>query len=162
MRTAIDHLKQKKEPGAYAVFYLLLAAVANDAPPAATASDRYYRDSRSGPPSPCRAALELVQAKYYALKAVGKGKAAIEFVEAKAREFPKSELPRELVKVYRDKRLYDKADRLLRDLLKASPDDTNLAAALIQVISFEATEAGASNQADRQRELNLQAASHDS
>ena len=156
LHTAIDHLKQKKEPQR-AVFYLLLAAVENDSPPAATASDRAIATLDQGLES-LPSALELVQAKYYALKAVGKSKAAIEFVEARAREFPKSDLPRELVKVYRDERLYDKADRLLRDLLKAYPDDINLAAALIQVVSFEATEAGAKNQPDRQRELNLQAA----
>ena len=67
--------------------------------------------------------------------------------------------PRELVKVYREERLYEKADRLLRDLLKTSPDDTNLAAALIEIISVEATEAGAKQLPDRQRELSDQAAS---
>ena len=47
---------------------------------------------------------------------------------------------------------------MLRELLEESPDDTNLAAALVQVVSLDAAEAGAANQPDRQRELNDQAA----
>ena len=156
LRTAIEHLKQKKEPQP-AVFYLLLAAVENDKPPLASALDRAIAILDSGlellPSS-----LELVQAKFSALKAAGRSQAAIEFMEAKAKAFPKGDLPRELVKAFRDERLYEKADSLLRDLLQASPDDTNLAAALIQVVSFEATEAAMRNQPDRQRELNNRAA----
>jgi cellulose synthase operon protein C len=155
LRTAIEQLKAKKEPQP-AVFYLLLAAVENDTPPAASALNRAIATLDSGLES-LPSALELVQAKYAALEAAGRSQAAIEFVEAKAKAFPKGDLPRELVKVYRDARLYDKADKLLRDLLEASPDDTNLAAALIQVVSFEATEAAMRNQPDRQRELNNRA-----
>ena len=66
---------------------------------------------------------------------------------------------RELVKVYREQKRYDQAAELLRELLKETPDDTNLAAALIQVVSIEADEAGARYQTDRQRELNNQAVS---
>jgi cellulose synthase operon protein C len=157
LRTALEQLKQKKEPQP-AMFYLLLAAVENDRPPTATAFDRAIAILDAGL-STLPGALELVQAKYYALKAVGKTPAAVEFVEAKAKAFPKSDLPRELVKVYRDERLYGKADHLLRSLVEASPDDTNLAAALIQVVSLEAAEAGAKQQPDRQREFNNQAAS---
>ena len=156
LRTAIEQLKQKKEPQP-AVFYLLLAAVENDKPPAASALDRAIATLDSGLKS-LPDALELVQAKFSALQASGRSQAAVEFMEAKAKAFPKGDLPRELVKVYRDEKLYDKADQLLRDLLATSPDDTNLAAALIQVVSFEATEAAIRNQPDRQRELNNRAA----
>ena len=155
LRTAIEQLNQKKETPS-AVFYLLLAAVENDIPPAASALDRAIATLDTGLAS-LPGALELVQAKFAALKAAGRSQAAVEFLEAKAKAFPKGDLPRELVKVYRDERLYDKADRLLRDLMETSPDDTNLAAALIQVVSFEATEAAMRNQTDRQRELNNRA-----
>ncbi len=155
LRTAIEQLRQKKEPQP-AVFYLLLAAVENDKPPAASALDRAIAILDSGLES-LPSALELVQAKFSALKASGRSQAAVEFVEATAKAFPKGDLPRELVKVYRDERLYEKADKLLRELLELSPDDTNLAAALIQVVSFEATEAATRNQPDRQRELNNRA-----
>ena len=85
-----------------------------------------------------------MQAKYSALKAAGRSQAAIEFVEAKAKAFPKGRFAaRARQGLPRTKGSMIKADSLLRDLLKESPDDTNLAAALIQVVSFEATEAGA-------------------
>jgi cellulose synthase operon protein C len=156
LRTAIDLLKQKKATQP-AVFYVLLAAVENEKPPAATTLERAIATLDEGLES-LPSALELVQAKFSALKAAGRSQAAVEFVEAKAKAFPKGDLPRELVKVYRDEKLYDKADRLLRDLLAESPDDTNLAAALIQVVSFEATDAAMRNERDRQRELDNQAA----
>jgi predicted Zn-dependent protease len=156
LRTATDLLNAKKEKPP-AVFYVMLAAVENDRPPASTALDRAIAVVDQG--LDCRPDdLELVQAKYTALRAAGKTPAAIEFVEAKAKAFPKSQLPRELVKVYREQKRYAQAAAMLRDLLKESPNDTNLAAALIQVVSIEADEAAARNQPDRQRELNLQAA----
>ena len=73
LRTAIEQLKQKKEKPP-AVFYVMLAAVENDRPPAATALDRAIAVLDSG--LECRPDdLELVQAKYTALKAAGKNPA---------------------------------------------------------------------------------------
>ena len=46
---------------------------------------------------------------------------------------------------------------VLRELVQESPDDVNLAAALVQVISLEAAEAGAAGKADRQRSLDEKA-----
>jgi cellulose synthase operon protein C len=155
LRTAIEHLRQKKETPP-AVFYLLLAAVENDRPPAASALERALATLDAGLES-LPSALELVQAKFSALKAAGRSQVAVEFVEAKAKAFPKGDMPRELVNVYREERLYDKADRLLRDLLESSPDETNLAAALIEVVSYEAADAAVRNQPDRQREFNNRA-----
>ena len=50
-------------------------------------------------------------------------------------------------------------EQLLRELHRESPDDTNLAAALIEMDSIQATEATAHRQNDRARQLNDEAAS---
>jgi cellulose synthase operon protein C len=157
LHKAIELLNQKKEQPP-AVFYVMLAAVENDQPPTTTALDRTIAVLDTG--LGCQPDdLELIQAKYTALRASAKNAAAIEFMEAKAKSYPNGLLRRELVKVYREQRQFGKAAELLRALLKETPDDTNLAAALIQVVSIEADEAGALSQTDRQRELNNQAAS---
>ena len=80
-------------------------------------------------------------------------------MESKAKAYPKGPLRRELVKVCREQRRFEQAAELLRGLLKETPDDTNVAAALIQLISIEADEAGSRFQTDRQRDLNNQAIS---
>jgi len=156
LRTAIDLLTPKEK--APAVFYLMLAAVENEKPPAATALSRALavldRGLEASPD-----ALELVQAKYSALRGDGKSGAAVEFVEAKAKAFPKGPFRRELVTIYRDLKQYDRAERSLSELCQESPDDTNLAAALIQIVSIEASEAAARSQPDRERALNDKAAS---
>ena len=103
-------------------------------------------------------AIELVQAKHVALRADGQADAAIAFVLAKAKEFPKGPYRRELVTIYRELRLYDQAVALLTELNKESPEDINLAASLIQTISFQAADAGARNETDRERSLNEKAA----
>ena len=157
LHKAIELLTSKKEKPP-AVFYVMLAAVENDRPPAPTALDRAVAAIDSG--LECRPDdLELVQAKYTALRAAGKNPAAIEFVESKAKAYPEGPLRRELVKVYREQKRFGQAAELLRALLKQSPDDANIAAALIQVVSLQADEAGARFEADRQRELSNQAIS---
>ncbi len=152
---AVSLLEQKKEQPP-AVFYVMLAAVENEKEPAKTALDRAIvvldRGLVSRPDD-----LELVQAKYTALRAAARNADAIAFVEAKAKAFPQSQLKRELVKVYREQKRYDRAAEVLRELIKETPDDTNLAAALIQLVSIEADDAGARNDVDRHRELNNQA-----
>jgi len=152
LHKAIELANQKKEK-APAVFYLMLAVVENDKPPTSTALKRAMAVLETGlerlPDAP-----QLVQAKYAALKATGQSRSGIEFVEAKAKAFPKGPFRRELISIYREQKLYDRAAGLLDLLLKESPEDTNLAAALVQVISLDAAEAGVNKQPDRQRELN--------
>jgi tetratricopeptide (TPR) repeat protein len=155
LQKAIELLSQKKEKPP-AVFYVMLAAVENDRPPAPTAIDRAVKVIDQGLESRPDD-LELVQAKYTALRAARKNAEAIAFVEAKAKAYPKSNLKRELVKIYREQKYYEQAAGVLRELLKESPEDTNVAAALIQMISIEADEAGVRSQPDRQRDLNNQA-----
>jgi tetratricopeptide (TPR) repeat protein len=155
LKKAIDLLLAKKEKPP-AVFYVMLAAVENDRPPVATALDRAVTVIDSGLESRPDD-LELVQAKYSALRAAGKNAAAVEFVESKAKAFPSDVLRRELVKVYREQKRFSSAAEVLRGLLKETSDDMNVAAALIQVISLEADVAAAQGNSDRQRELNGQA-----
>ncbi len=61
--------------------------------------------------------------------------------------------------IYRERQQFDRAARLLRDLCGEFPDDTNLAAAFVQVISLQASDAAARNQPDAERVLSDQAAS---
>ena len=152
LRKAIELVKQKKE-NPPAVFYLMLAAVDSNKPPAPTALDRALATIEEGLAS-LPDAIELVQAKYSVLKASGQTQSAIKFVEATAKAFPKSEFRRELVSVYREQRLYDRAAELLRELLAESADDSNLAAALVQIVSLQAADADARSEPERQRELN--------
>jgi predicted Zn-dependent protease len=155
LRRGIQLAEQKEK--APAVFYLMLAAVENESAPTATALARALGVLETGlersPDS-----VELVQAKYAALRADGQTAAAVALVEAKAKAFPKGPFRRELFTVYRDLGRFEQAAALVRELLAESPDDTNLAAALVQVVSLEAAEAGARNQVDRERELSDKAA----
>jgi predicted Zn-dependent protease len=155
LRRAIEVAGQKQK--ASPVFYLMLAAVENESLPPATALKRAIAVLDQGlEHSPD--ALELVQAKYTALRADGQTPAAIAFVESKAKAFRKGPFRRELFTVYRDLGRFEQAATLVRELLQETPDDTNLAAALVQVVSLEAAEAGARNQTDRERELSDKAA----
>ena len=144
---------QEKTP---AVFFLMLAAVENERPPAATQTTRARAVLKRGltvqPDS-----IELVQAEYYLLTSSGDLKGAIEFIESKTRVDPKGTYRRLMVDVRRERKEYAKAEEVLRDLIKQSPDDANLAAALVQVLSLEAGDAAAAGESDRQRSLDAKA-----
>ena len=155
LRKAIDLAnKTSKAP---ASFYLMLAAVENETPPKAAALGRALKVLDEGlarsPDSP-----ELVQTKYVAMKAGGDIRAATALVEAKAKEFPDGPFRRMLVEVYRDQKDYARSESLLGELCKASPDDSSLAGALVFVLALDAADAAASNQLDREREINAKAA----
>ena len=106
------------------------------------------RRPAAGPEGPRRRAwesirrsYELVQAKYLALVAAGEPAEALAFVEAKAKEDPKGPFRRLLVEKLREQKQYDRAEQLLAELHKEFPDESNLAAALVQVVSLQAAEA---------------------
>jgi cellulose synthase operon protein C len=152
LHKAVEAAGKKKEP-VPAVFDLLLAAVEHSRPPADTAIRRTLAVLDSGlARSPD--AEELVRAKYVALRSAGNTPGAIAFVESKAKAFPKGPFRRDLVNIYRERMQYDRAAELLRALHEESPDDTNVAAAWVQVISLQAADAGARSQPERERELN--------
>ena len=86
LQKAIELVSQKKEK-VPAVFYLMLATVANDQNPTADGFKEAIAILDQGFER-LPDALDLVQAKYAALKATGRTKEAIELVEAKAKAYP--------------------------------------------------------------------------
>jgi cellulose synthase operon protein C len=155
LKKAISLIPAKDKPAP--VFYLMLAAAENERPPAETGLKRALTVIDQGLDR-LPEAIELIQAKHVALRADGQGDAAIAFILAKAKESPKGPFRRELVTIYREMRLYDRAVALLTELNKEAPEDINLAASLIQTLSLQAADAGARNDTDRERSLNEKAA----
>ena len=64
-----------------------------------------------------------------------------------------------LVEKLREQKQYDRAEQLLAGLHKEFPDESNLAAALVQIVSLQAVGGGARGQSERQRQLQDRAAS---
>ncbi len=156
LRQAIKLSSQKDK--APAVFYLMLAAVEHQIPPANTALKRAIGALDLGLEK-APDADELIRVKYAALAGSGEKKAALELVEAKATEFPKGPLRRFLVTVYRDQGLYARAEQLLEELRRESPDDSSLATALVGVVSIEAEHARSEGAVDRYKALDARAES---
>jgi tetratricopeptide (TPR) repeat protein len=155
LEKAVSLIPAKDKPAP--VFYLMLAAAQNERPPAETGLKRALAVIEQGLDR-LPEAIELIQAKHVALRADGQGEAAIAFVLAKAKESPKGPYRRELVTIYREMGLYERAAALLTELNKETPDDLNLAASLIQTLSLQAADLGARNDALRERSLNEKAA----
>jgi predicted Zn-dependent protease len=155
LRRAIDLVSKKGEKSP-AVFYLMLAAVANEMPPAATAANRARAVLEQGltvqPQS-----LELVQAEYLLLSGSGDPQGAVAKIEEKTKDDPKGTFRRLLVDVLREHRKYEQAEKVLRTLIQEAPADENLAAALVQVVSLEAGEAAAAGNPELQRTLDEKA-----
>ena len=155
LKRAIE-LTSKTPDKTPAVFFLMLAAVENEMPPAATQTTRAREALERGlgvqPDS-----IELVQAEYFLLTSTGDLKGAVAFIESKAKVDPKGTFRRLLVDVLRERKEYEKAEEVLGRLIEETPDDANLAAALVQVLSLEASEAAAAGKTDRQRTLDEKA-----
>jgi cellulose synthase operon protein C len=152
LRTAIDQTAKDGKTKPPAVFYLMLAAVENETPPAADSLTRALKVLDDGlhlHPE----AQELVQARYVALVAAGRKDEALAFVESKAKEDPEGPFRRVLVEKLREQKHYDRAAQLLAELHKEFPEESNLAAALVQVVSLQAAEAASRGQSERQRQL---------
>jgi tetratricopeptide (TPR) repeat protein len=156
LRKGIELTPKEKKEKAPVVFFVMLAAVENETPPGSTALDRAIKVLDLGL-AQYPLTLELVQAKYLALVAAGDPKAALALIEAKAKDDPQGPFRRLLVEKCREQGQYARAGEILAELHQEFPDDSNLAAALVQVVSLEAA-AAAQNQPDRQRELNDRAA----
>jgi len=154
LRKAIDPTSRQQKPPA--VFYLMLAVVENETPPAQTALKRAIAALDLGL-AQTPDAEELVRAKYSALAGSGDGMAALAFIEAKAKEFPQGPFRRFLVQVCRDQGRYARAEEILRELHQESPQDVSLAAALVQVVSLEAEQAKLQDALPRYRELEARA-----
>lgn len=156
LHRAIDLTSQQGQ--APAVFYLMLAVVENQTPPAGTAIKRAIAALDLGL-NRTPDAYELVRAKYSAIAASGDRKAALEFVEEKVKQFPKGPFRRFLVEVLGDQGSYARAEELLKDLRQEAPDDSNLAVALAKVVAIQAELARSQGAVDRYRELDARAES---
>ncbi|HKM54006.1 MAG TPA: tetratricopeptide repeat protein, partial [Isosphaeraceae bacterium] len=145
--------EQDKPP---AVFFLMLAAIEYDKPPAETAPRRAREALEQGlaiqPTS-----LELVQAEYLLLTSLGDVKGAIELVQSKTKDDPKGTFRRLLADVLRQQKDYEQAERVLHQLVQESPDDLVLAAALVQLFGIEASAAAATGKTDQQHAFDEQA-----
>ena len=134
------------------VFFLMLAAVEYEAPPAVTSGERTIKVVDEGlavvPDS-----VPLVQAKYLILDKGGEAAKAMEFVESRARDDKQGVYRRMLVDVYRHQKNYEGAEKLLRGLVADNPNDGNLAAGLVEVVSLSAADAMAAGDAERLRNL---------
>ena len=158
LRTAIERTAKDGKGDPPAVFYLMLAVAENATASPADALPRTLKvldDGLKVHPE----AQELVQARYLALVDAGRAAEALAFVEARAKEDPKGPLRRVLVEKLREQKQYDRAEQLLAELHKEFPDESNLAAALVQIVSLQASEAASRGQSDRQRQLQDRAAS---
>ncbi len=153
LQKAIELTTREKKEKPPAVFYLMLAAVENETPPTTDALPRAQAVLDTGL-GVHPLAIELVQAKYLSTMAAGDTGAALAFIEAKAKEDPKGPFRRMLVEKYREQKQLTKAEQLLTELHQEFPDESNLAAALVQVVSLEAAEAASKSELDRQRQLN--------
>ncbi len=82
-----------------------------------------------------------MKARYLALAASGRAAEALAFLEAKVKEDPKGPVRRLLVEKLREQKQYERAEQMLAELHKEFPVESNLAAALVQVVSLQASEA---------------------
>lgn len=137
--------------------WLMLAALENSIPPAAEGLKRAMTVVDEGlaahPDS-----IEMVQAKYRLLRLSGDAKAALAFVEARAKDDPEGAYRRFLVDIHRDEQRYEQAEAVLRDLITAQPDDPALAAALVRMVAARAIDAGRTGDHAAESALNAETA----
>ena len=99
-----------------AVFFLMLAAVENEMPPAATKTRARAVLEHGLAVQP--ESIELVQAEYLLLASTGDPKGAMALIESKTKNDPKGTFRRLLVDVLRDRQEYDRAEQVLRELIE--------------------------------------------
>ncbi|WP_422926879.1 tetratricopeptide repeat protein [Singulisphaera sp. PoT] len=144
LRTAINVHKENPP----AVFFLMLAAIkaqsTTEKDGAINAMTVLEEGLKAQPES-----RELVQAKYRVLAMVqGEKKEAVAFVESKAKT---PELRRLLIEVYRDQKDYTAAERSLRELLKESPKDSQVAANLVRIVAIQSIDAADRDRRDEEK-----------
>ena len=149
LRTAIA--ASTKEPPS-PVFFLMLAAIDHVTPPASDAPRRALATLERGLQAQPDA-VDLARAKYRLLRN-GDAKAAVAFVESKAKPDPRGHFRRLLVEVYRDQQNYEGAERILRELMTLSPRDALVAQNLVRLTAIQAIEAARRGDRDRERALN--------
>lgn len=150
LHTAIKTAPSKeKTPPA---FYLMLAAVEYELPPAESAGKRAIDALDMGlgnlPDSP-----DLVQAKYQLLLVMQSQQSAIDFIESRAKGDSKPVFRRMLVEAYKEQKNFAAAEQVLRGLFRENEKDAAVAANLVQLVALQAVQA--SDRADREREQAL-------
>ncbi|WP_165072297.1 tetratricopeptide repeat protein [Paludisphaera rhizosphaerae] len=157
LRGAVDRCKKdgEKVPDA---FYLMLAAVENESPPLETSPARTIKvvdEALADQPD----LVSLIQAKYLIMAKGGDAAGALAFLQSKSENDPKGTYRRMLVDVYRERKDYDDAEKLLRGLIAESPDDGNLAAGLVEAVCLSAADAMIAGEAEKLHALDEKAAS---
>ena len=155
LRKAINEAPKTGKPPA--IFFLMLAAVEKLAPPETDSSRRALAALDEGIKAQPEA-MELVNAKYRVLHAARDEKAAVAFVESLAQDDKKGRFRRFLVDVYREKRNYEGAVRVLKGLIAENPKDAVLAANQVQILLYEAIAAAEKNDRDAERTFNAKVA----
>jgi predicted Zn-dependent protease len=150
-----------------AVFFLMLAAIDNQSPPADSAPRRALATLDQGLEGQPRA-LELVKAKYQLLRRTDGARAAVAFVESKARagtadkdkdkERENDDFRRLLVEVYAEQKDYAGAERVLLELLKKSPKDATVAVNIVRLATLQSIEAAARHDQAQRRAFEEKAA----
>jgi cellulose synthase operon protein C len=149
IRKAIALTGKEKPPG---VFFLMLSALENVAPPESDSTQRAMTALDQGLAVEPKS-LELIQAKYRLMLITSGPKAAVAFVESKAKGDSRGSIPRLLAEVYREQEDYENAELTLRRLVSESPKEAALAAGLVRVTALQAAQAGERNNRDRERAL---------
>ncbi len=143
---------REKQAAAPTVFYLMLAVAESKSGTSAEALTQALKVLDEGleahPGSP-----QLIQARYLALNDAGRGDEALAFLEARANEDPKGPLRRMLVERLRERGQFDRAEPILVELHREFPDESNLAAAMVQIVSLRAGEAAARGRGEAARKL---------
>jgi predicted Zn-dependent protease len=132
--------------------YLMLAAAENLAKPRDKSLNRALAALEEGlVKEPKR--IELVQAKYQVMKLMRDPKAT-EFVETAVKNDPSREMRSVLAEAYRENLQFAKAEDVVRGLLKETPKDTRLSAALVglvanrSAVAFEAGDTATAQKAE--------------
>ena len=154
IRRAIANPGKETTPS---VFFLMLAALEYDSPPAVEAPKRALNALDQGlavqPKAP-----DLVRAKYRLLVLSQGAKEAVAYVESEAKDDSKGTVLRILTEVYREQNDYPNAEKTIRELVKRNPKEPGLAVGLVRAVSIQAVRAGEGNDRDREKALNEKAA----
>jgi tetratricopeptide (TPR) repeat protein len=151
LRRAIDAAPKNEKPPA--ALFLMLAAIEYHVPPANDRTKRAMDAIELGLKA-IPTSAELIQQGYRVLAFDGRAKDAVAFVESKTGDDSSSGLRKLLVEVYSDQKDYAAAERIVRGMLADNPDDSTLAANLIQLVAFQALRAADRGERDLARKLN--------
>ena len=141
LRTAIELTAKDGKAKPPAVFYLMLAAVENETPPAADALPRALKVLDDGPEGPSRRPRSWSRPGTSPWSPRAAPPRRWRSSRPRPRRTPRGRSAACWSRSYREQKQYDRAEQLLAELHKEFPDESNLAAALVQIVSLQAAEA---------------------